>query len=270
MSSIGRNDLCPCMSGKKYKKCCISERERDKFLKEQLNSQYIDGKYILEDLLGKSSILNKYIIEKFKKIHKPIIWLLNPELNANMRSISFGDAHGIIVKEVPIKQEDYFDVAHEIGHIILGELGYPMSNVKDGDTRKTYLSTILTNTVIDPIINKELKKYGFDFNSYMDKGIKIQVPILEDNPKEENLHIYDKHFLKCLVIEKILEWDLFDEQRDNPFEIICKDKYPTIYKEALKEIEYIRNLGTDTPEKVRIILSKILKDNMMENTIEII
>lgn len=24
LSSVGRNDLCPCESGKKYKKCCLS------------------------------------------------------------------------------------------------------------------------------------------------------------------------------------------------------------------------------------------------------
>ncbi|MGH9934851.1 MAG: SEC-C metal-binding domain-containing protein, partial [Blastocatellia bacterium] len=25
ISSIGRNDLCPCGSGKKYKKCCLGK-----------------------------------------------------------------------------------------------------------------------------------------------------------------------------------------------------------------------------------------------------
>jgi len=25
VASIGRNDLCPCMSGKKYKKCCLEK-----------------------------------------------------------------------------------------------------------------------------------------------------------------------------------------------------------------------------------------------------
>ena len=37
---IGRNDPCPCGSGKKYKKCC-------------LNRQYVDVKTLMRDVLSK-------------------------------------------------------------------------------------------------------------------------------------------------------------------------------------------------------------------------
>lgn len=34
---VGRNDLCPCGSGKKYKKCCMRDDQRDKLLRSKLN-----------------------------------------------------------------------------------------------------------------------------------------------------------------------------------------------------------------------------------------
>ena len=37
MSKIGRNDLCPCGSSKKYKKCCYSKDRQD--LVERLNAK---------------------------------------------------------------------------------------------------------------------------------------------------------------------------------------------------------------------------------------
>ena len=32
---IGRNDPCPCGSGKKYKKCCIGKNDDKEFLKPE-------------------------------------------------------------------------------------------------------------------------------------------------------------------------------------------------------------------------------------------
>ena len=266
----GRNDKCPCMSGKKYKNCCINQTERDKWLKENLNAQYIDSIYIMNDLVLNSKKLARYFQDKLPLIQKPIIWLCNPNLNANMRSINIEDMYGIIIKKVPVASKDYFDIAHEIGHLVLGEQGYPFSRVIDGDQRKVYLGSILTNTIIDPIINKEVVKYGFSFDEYMNKALEIQIPILQGYPQEFMLHTFDRHFVKCLLIEKILEWDLFKENRINPFEELCKQKYPNIYSETLSTISYIREIGIDTQEKVRNILNKILLDNSMNNIIQII
>jgi len=38
---VGRNDPCPCGSGKKYKKCCIQERHKPYYLTSTV--QYPDG-----------------------------------------------------------------------------------------------------------------------------------------------------------------------------------------------------------------------------------
>ena len=49
---VGRNDPCPCGSGKKYKKCC-----EEKLQKKKINAQIIQSK-----AGGLSSLFNKSVI----------------------------------------------------------------------------------------------------------------------------------------------------------------------------------------------------------------
>lgn len=267
---IGRNDQCLCMSGKKYKNCCLENKEIVDYFKNILNARYIDGSYMLKNLTENSNLLERYLSEKLPMLKQPIVWLFDSNLNSNMRCGQVGDAHIIIVKEIPVQYKDYFDVAHEIGHLLFGEQGYPAVNVRDNDFSKTYLASVLINTVMDPKVNKEIIKYGFDFKDYINKAISIQIPMINRYPNENNLHKFDEHFLKCLLIEKLLEWDLLEENNENTFERLYKEKYPIIYKEVLESIKFMREFGTDTPEKVRIILQKIIDDNEMNNYLEIV
>ena len=85
--------------------------------------------------------------------------------------------------------------------MIFGEKGYPTARVLDQDINKTYLATVLTNTVIDPLINKLLINFGFNFQKYIDKAIKIQIPMLEGYPDEIDLHLFDRHMIICLLIK---------------------------------------------------------------------
>ena len=41
---IGRNELCPCGSGKKYKKCCM-KKEKNTITKEYINEEDIEEIY---------------------------------------------------------------------------------------------------------------------------------------------------------------------------------------------------------------------------------
>lgn len=267
---IGRNDKCFCMSGKKYKNCCEKQKERDKFLLEDLNSTYIDLEYVI-NTLELDGPLVKFLNDNLLKLRLGLMVVINPNLDAGMRSFSLeGGPNIIMVKSVPIAKEDNFDFAHEIGHFILAEKGYPASRVIDGDYRKTYLGTTLTNTIMDPLVNEIVLKYDFDFESYISKGKRIQVPIFENGRKENDLHPYDKHFFKCLLIEKLNEWKRFNIKQENSFEIICKEKYPKIYEESVEFVNYSEEYGYDSPEKVRTLLNKLLNDNKMNDVISIL
>ena len=66
MSKIGRNDLCPCGSGKKYKKCCMDKEEQFNIGQEPNNSaqgfkNYLDSFWSYEeaDLMSTVEIIQK-------------------------------------------------------------------------------------------------------------------------------------------------------------------------------------------------------------------
>ena len=68
---IGRNDLCPCGSGKKYKYCCLNNKE-----------EAIKQKQIASDMYGALFGLHKMMLEskphirkyrKIRKIHSDVL-----------------------------------------------------------------------------------------------------------------------------------------------------------------------------------------------------
>jgi SEC-C motif len=57
MEKVGRNDPCPCGSGKKFKKCCESKAPHSHLLK---NTQ------VLTDTSGVSSLFHRHVAEPKK------------------------------------------------------------------------------------------------------------------------------------------------------------------------------------------------------------
>src|SRR5690625_2358535 len=49
--SVGRNDLCPCGSKKKYKHCCLV-KENDSLLKNQRRENFYETKQVLVEKIG--------------------------------------------------------------------------------------------------------------------------------------------------------------------------------------------------------------------------
>lgn len=263
------NDKCPCMSGKKYKFCCSNRKDFLDNIKRITGGNYIDTGYILSDIYGKSSILEKYLNDILPIINVRIIFSVNPNLNANMRSCGDDDGNiGIIViKKAPIDSVDYFDLAHEFGHLLTKAKGYPATRTYSIDAS---IGTVLTNTIMDPMINRMLYNYGFDFVKYLKKGFLIQVPIFKKYPEESKLDLFQRHFIKCLIIEKELEWEIIDESiLQNEFKSVYKDKYPVLYQEAIDFISYAKEKGMNTPETVKEELKKLRSDNKMDRYIEI-
>ncbi|MDE7418533.1 MAG: DUF1186 domain-containing protein [Lachnospiraceae bacterium] len=89
---IGRNDPCPCGSGKKYKQCCLkksqlleegveSKQEQEKWLSSYpvMDAERVEGRVYLEDLYSSESIeLDKMLYLALK--HRAIpIWNREPE-----------------------------------------------------------------------------------------------------------------------------------------------------------------------------------------------
>lgn len=269
MKKIMPNDKCSCKSGKKYKFCCLNRKQFLIALKNFTGGEYIDTNYVLSEVTGHSEIMRKYLESILPSIDRSIVFAVNPNLNANMRTGGIEDTNIsiIIVKRVPISEDDYFDLAHEFGHILTYEKGYTATSTKNVDMA---MGTVLTNTIMDPMINQMLYSYGFDFITYLKKGFSIQIPLLKGYPIEAKLDLFFRHYIKCLIIEKELEWEIIDESiLANEFKKVYKDKYPLLYKEAVEFIEYAKTKGMDTPEEVKAVLSKLRSDNKMEQYIEL-
>ena len=43
MATIGRNDPCPCMSGKKFKKCCLPKMETLQHIEDQNFQEWFEN-----------------------------------------------------------------------------------------------------------------------------------------------------------------------------------------------------------------------------------
>ena len=68
MRKIGRNDSCPCLSGKKFKNCCDKTGIWEDLGEQGLN--YFDESYALSDLLQHDSIFAKFYYNERGKINK--------------------------------------------------------------------------------------------------------------------------------------------------------------------------------------------------------
>jgi hypothetical protein len=65
---VGRNDLCPCFSGKKYKKCCLpkdQQEEREILVKANSAGNNDDGE--AQAQLTKTSVTNRWRRPKAKQ-----------------------------------------------------------------------------------------------------------------------------------------------------------------------------------------------------------
>ena len=66
--NVGRNDLCPCLSGKKYKKCCLpkdQQEERETLVKA--NSAVNNDAVEVGDQATKKSVANRWRRPKAKQ-----------------------------------------------------------------------------------------------------------------------------------------------------------------------------------------------------------
>ncbi len=263
---IERNALCPCRSGRKYKKCCLAHPERGE-ISSILNAQYIDRDYIFADLKQRSATMARFL-ENLPVQLVERIWIFNdPQLNSTMRCAAANNHFCIIVKELPIDDADFFDFAHEIGHLILTLKNYPTCEIIPGDMKLSVFGTVLMNTIMDPLVNRLVIQHGFDLDAYMRKITDQQLPTVRSTTHNT---FYDCHILRCLCIEKMLEWRLLDIQFENPLSAIFQELHQAEYDFAQSFVDAIDISRLDDPQYVREKLSTLINENQMARFLRLI
>lgn len=258
--TIDRNSLCSCRSGMKYKKCCMKHPERNEF-GCLIGAEYIDRYTVFTDLAARSNIMTQ-LLRALPERMMDLVWVyLNPNLDANMRSVAGYGHYAIIIKQFPIHEEDFFDFAHELGHVYMIMQNYPGSEIISGNPSLMGLGTVLTNTLMDPIVNKFVTQWRLDIQGYMEKSFRIQIPMIE---KCSHNHLWEQHYLRCLCIEKILEWRILELPIENRFLPVFRRHHPSEYEFALSFADSLELNRLSDPSYVREILKQLIRDNHME------
>jgi len=265
-------NLCSCMSGKKYEECCKHRTDFISFIKDNFHADYIDAGYIINGLSRDSNLMMKYVRHTFSTITIPIVWAVNPDLSANMRTFAIESNFNIvIIKKAPIESKDIFDAAHELGHVKLGCAGYPGIRSKENGEIFIMLASVTNNVVQDPIINATLSLFGFDLGAYLQKGNKLQLPFIQSMPKKNAMDEFSRHIIKCILIEKIQEWWI-KTSKQKPSNLIlkyCERSYPDIVKEANSFACYIRRRNPMSPERAREILNELIIQDKMQKYLQV-
>jgi len=101
MEKIGRNDLCPCGSGKKYKKCCMKKIKSDEHDVINENVEFMDDLARLESLSNDvvTFIENKQY-ENAEKNCRMLMKDYPDQVDGLMRFAELHDAKGEISKAI--------------------------------------------------------------------------------------------------------------------------------------------------------------------------
>jgi hypothetical protein len=81
MQKVGRNDPCPCGSGKKFKKCCESKMISKRFMATKIDQTAISGK------TPKLSSIFQKSVESPKKIER-VVSVLGPQVKEKKEGVN--------------------------------------------------------------------------------------------------------------------------------------------------------------------------------------
>ena len=211
----------------------------------------------------------EYINKVIPQIKLPVYSFIKPDLDADMRTCNMeGVCHFILMRDVLTDPVTLTEIAHEFGHLYYGDKGYPLTRPASGKIEDMSKGTILSNTIMDPIINRDLADFGLDMVEYMKKGVQIQAPeLMFGYPEYGKMNKYQKHYVKCLLIDKIQEWKIINNAIPNAFIDIADKKHKRLLKESRDFVKRIEAMGTNTPGKCKKILEMLVKENDMEHEI---
>lgn len=285
MTKTGRNDPCPCGSGKKYKKCCLRPENHISpigvyRLPFGAVTDTYPGDLILEDLYKKSKEFRVFYDSEKDKLPRNIFWLKADPAIASSLSYSIGQKgkfarlistrntdNLLILDNIPPKAGDIFVVAHELMHCIVFSEGYPGVGVvmtkdipPENQRANAVVAAKLTSIIHDMLVDSRLINYGFGDSDLLKAKYSGYIRSYKGYSEASfdrinRLLTLFEFVLANLQGKMILGEDktYFNQYRDD-----FKEIFPNIAKEGDILIDMIESIGYDTPEKVKAVLQEIM------------
>jgi len=254
--SIGRNDPCPCGSGKKYKKCCKAKDE----IMAELPSATFPETEILDKLLKESAEFRVFYESERGKISKPLYWVQDATLPEGIDFSASRHPRGysmIHLREVPIATVDAASIAHELFHLILDTEGFPLLKARTHDWAQT--ATALASCPHDLLLDQRLISFGINiYEKYKRErdSTFIQLENRNDGPRDQ----IEELLWTVNYADHILHWELFCrpyEESDN-FQLLFDEKNPEIASRGQELIRIIRETGYETPDKMTLLFKRAI------------
>ncbi len=286
MTKTGRNDPCPCGSGKKYKKCCLHPENRIspigvyRLPSGTLTDTY-PGELILEDLYKKSKEFRAFYDSEKDKLPRNIFWLKADPAIASSLSYSIGQKgrfarsitkrktdHLLILDDIPPKVGDIFVVAHELMHCIVFSEGYPGVGVTktegippEHQRANAVIAAKLTSMIHDILVDSRLINYGFDVSDLLKAKYSGHIVLYKGESEASLDRINTLLTLFEFVLANLQGKMILDEDKTcyNHYRDSFKEIFPNITKEGDTLTDMIESIGYDTPEKMEVLLQEIMK-----------
>lgn len=255
---VGRNDPCPCGSGKKYKKCCQKKTEKGSRITEEFPEEVV-----LSELLKSSKEFQAFYEAERGKITRPITWIQDASLpdgiDYEARKLPAGDLI-VALKRIPAILEDATSIAHELEHFIIDAEGFPSTTSKSKVFIREQLSSTLNSVFHDPLVDSRLKMFGFDLWTDYEKEKTEAISDLEGAycppPNHPVRILWMLHY-----VSDWLDWDLRNkaEHNENQYQLWFNTHFPAIAKEGQEMLTLVQRIGFDTPDKMGILLNEIIQ-----------
>lgn len=254
MSKVGRNELCPCMSGEKFKNCCDITGIWNGF-KEQ-NLSFVNEQYFFSDLLENDERFNRLYRADRVWINKPLLCF---KADFKMSSAaSYGnignEAYMILSPHQKSPVSDSIHLAHEIEHLVLHSLGHKGVTHKKRELDTKYRThRYLNDMLYDPLVNKRLIQYGYDLQKYLNLSDEVQIgmPNISDN----------ELLVKTLYVKRILDYrNLNVSLEEDEIEFIkwVKTDYPQVISDSKKMLEIVDKYDIESPLQSELALNEVI------------
>lgn len=293
MSKIGRNDLCKCGSGKKYKKCCMNQAtpvaERT-LLTPPANITTCPEEEVLGGLLSRSERFQKFYAEVREDLGH-ITWVKGDNLAQKEFGYRMGQRGKMIIRQykgktekfivldnIPPKEDDEIIVAHEMGHIVILNRGFPSISPRgltgispEEKNARINLSSSISNIIHDPLCDELLMQAGYSFNGMYEKSVKDFLRITSSQ-EEPPMNTYCAHESIFRHVLRVINGQYYPGDRALLEEYLdfFNTKFPNMARKGQSVLSAMEYYGYDTPEKVFLLYNEIISQMDLENICRVV